>query len=109
MLQWNLEQRFCAIIMETRNSCTFLEVGGRTQHVSNHADLFFLTSTICKLMERLITDRITWFLEHNHLLPNSQSGFRRNRSVIDHIHLLQNQINEALKKKSHAGCLSRLF
>jgi exonuclease III len=60
-----------------------------------------LTPTICKLMERLITDRLTWFLEHNGFLHNSQSGFRRNRSVIDHILRLQDQINKALKNKYH--------
>jgi hypothetical protein len=42
-----------------------------------------------------------WFLEHNGFLHNSQSGFRRNRSVIDHILRLQDQINKALKNKYH--------
>ena len=41
-----------------------------------------LTSVIGKLMESLITDKITEFLETNKLIGDSQHGFRHNRSCL---------------------------
>jgi ribonuclease HI len=60
-----------------------------------------LTSAVCKLMERLVTNRLEWFVESNYLLSNVQSGFRKSRSTMDHIARLQDQINKALRNKSH--------
>jgi ribonuclease HI len=51
-----------------------------------------LTSTLCKLMERLVANRLQWFLEKNRLLSGKQSGFRRNRSTIDPITRLHDTI-----------------
>src|SRR6218665_2960946 len=42
-----------------------------------------LTSTMCKVMERLVTNRLQWFVEKNNLLSKNQSGFRKNRSTVD--------------------------
>ncbi len=39
-----------------------------------------LTSCICKTMERMVNDRLVWFLETNNLLTNIQCGFREQRS-----------------------------
>ena len=44
-----------------------------------------LTSTMCKVIERLVTNRLQWFVEKNNLLSNNQSGFRKNRSTVDQI------------------------
>ena len=52
-----------------------------------------LTSTLCKIMERLVTDRLTYYLEKEKLITNLQSGFRKNRNTMDHILRLQNDIN----------------
>ena len=35
-----------------------------------------LTSCICKTMERMINDRLVWFLESNNLISGNQAGFR---------------------------------
>ena len=51
-----------------------------------------LTSALCKLMERLVANRLTWYLETHGLLCNVQSGFRRHRSTIDPIARLHDQI-----------------
>lgn len=45
-------------------------------------------------MERIITRRITWFLETNRLLPPSQAGFREGRSTLDQILTLEAMILE---------------
>jgi hypothetical protein len=60
-----------------------------------------LTQSIRKLKERLVTDRLTWFLESNNLLSSIQSGFRRSRSVIDHIDTLCDKITKAKANKQH--------
>ena len=53
-----------------------------------------LTSTLCKIFERLATNRLTYVLEKNNLISNIQAGFRKNRSTIDQVIRLQDQINK---------------
>ena len=60
-----------------------------------------LTATLCKLMERLVTDRLVWILEKNDILNNNQFGFRKNRSTLDSVLKLQDYIHKAL----HVGKL----
>ena len=38
-----------------------------------------LTSCLCKTAERMINDRLVWFLESNQLITKYQAGFRKNR------------------------------
>lgn len=42
-----------------------------------------LVSCLCKVLERMIANRVSWFLEHHNLLPSSQFGFRRGRGCVD--------------------------
>jgi len=44
-----------------------------------------LTSTVDKVMEKLVTNRLTYHLEKNKLLTNVQTGFRKGKSTTDHI------------------------
>ena len=60
-----------------------------------------LTSNLCKIMERLIANRLCWFLEKNKLYNKNQSGFRRYRSCIDQIMRLQDDISNTLHNKGH--------
>ena len=53
-----------------------------------------LTPTLCKLLEKLVTNRLTYFVEKNKILNNIQCGFRKGRSTIDHIIRLQDAINK---------------
>ena len=59
------------------------------------------TSCVCKTMERMINDRLTWFLESNNIITNFQSGFRHQRSTNDHLVRLETFIREAFIKKEH--------
>ena len=52
-------------------------------------------------MERMINDRLTWFLEANNIITDYQSGFRRHRSTNDHLVRLETFIREAFIKKEH--------
>ena len=61
-----------------------------------------LTSTLCKIFERLATNRLAYVLEKHSLLSNIQSGFRKNRSTIDQILRLQDQINKYLNNNGYS-------
>ena len=54
-----------------------------------------LTSCICKIMERMINDRLVWYLEKNKLLSSVQCGFRKRRSTTDHLVCLETFLREA--------------
>ena len=60
-----------------------------------------LTSCICKTMERMVNDRLVWFLEKNKLITPFQSGFRKHRSTIDHLIRFETFVREAFIKKEH--------
>jgi len=42
-----------------------------------------LTSCVCKVMERMINNRLVWYLERNKLITPTQSGFCKGRSTTD--------------------------
>ena len=60
-----------------------------------------LTSTLCKVMEAMVNNRLQWFLEKNNLLSKNQSGFRKHKSTNDQILKLQDTILKKLKNKEH--------
>ena len=60
-----------------------------------------LTPTLCKLMEKLVTNRLTYYVEKNNILNNIQCGFRKGRSTIDHIIRLQDAINKYNNNKGY--------
>ena len=60
-----------------------------------------LTSCICKTMERMVNDRLVWYLEKNQLIATIQSGFRKQRGTLDHLVRFETFIREAFIKKEH--------
>ena len=44
-----------------------------------------LTSCMCKILERVVTDRLVHYLESNNILNPAQTGFRKGLSTIDQI------------------------
>ena len=44
-----------------------------------------LTSCICKTLERMVSNRLTWYLETNKILSEIQCGFRKQRNTIDQL------------------------
>ena len=62
-----------------------------------------LTSSLCKLMEKLVNVRLSWFLKSNDILTPSQCGFRRNRSTVDHLVSLDTVIRLTFKERRHVG------
>ena len=58
-----------------------------------------LTSCVCKTLERMINDRLVWFLENNNILTDIQCGFRKRKSTIDHLVRLETFIRDAFLNK----------
>jgi hypothetical protein len=58
-----------------------------------------LTSCFCKIFERIITNRLSWFVEHHNLLGPEQAGFRKQRSTTDHLVKLDYDIKAGFKTK----------
>ena len=52
-------------------------------------------------MERMINDRLVWFLESNQLITKYQAGFRKNNCTNDHLIRLESFIRDAFIKKEH--------
>ncbi len=45
----------------------------------------------------MITNRLTWFLESNHVLTSAQTGFRKGKSTIDQITKIHEQVYKYIK------------
>jgi ribonuclease HI len=58
-----------------------------------------LTSMIAKLMEHMVNFRLKCYLEANNVLAPHQAGFRNNRSTIDQIAYLQQDVKEGFSMK----------
>ena len=65
-----------------------------------------LISVVCKLREKMVNNRLVFFLEKNNLLYKGQSGFRKGRSVMDHISALA---NDARKSRGNQESLLGVF
>jgi ribonuclease HI len=60
-----------------------------------------LTSCVCKTFERIVNDRLVWFLEKNNLLTEFQSGFRKQRNTNDHLIRFEAFIREGFVRREH--------
>jgi len=69
---------------------------------SNSCRSIALTSTLCKIMRRPVTNRLVWYFEEHSILTNVQTGFRKSRSTVDQIILLPDEINRNVRNRSHA-------
>ncbi|CAG4993124.1 unnamed protein product [Colias eurytheme] len=58
-----------------------------------------LSSTLCKITEILLKNRLEWFVENNNILAKSQFGFRKGFSTLDSIAVLTTDIQISFKKK----------
>ena len=58
-----------------------------------------LLNTLGKVFEKLVYNRLYWYLEHNKLLPEYQAGFRKQRSTQDQLVRLEHFICKGIKEK----------
>ena len=61
-----------------------------------------LTSQLCKIMERMVNERLVHYLESSGYLSKVQCGFRKNRNCLDHLIRLETFIREAFLKNEQA-------
>ena len=65
-----------------------------------------LISCISKVLERIVTDRLTFFLESRHLLSEGQFGFRKGRSTEDALWHLVTAASVALQRRQRLVLVS---
>lgn len=58
-----------------------------------------LTSNLCKIMERMIMNRLTYVIESRDIFSACQSGFRKGRNMMDSILCLEAEIRKAKVNK----------
>ena len=54
-----------------------------------------LTSCLSEIMERMVNNRLLFYIQSNNTLPNIQGGFRKNRSTIVQLTRLADNIHKA--------------
>ena len=60
-----------------------------------------LTSCVCKTVERMVNERLIYYLEKKNILSKFQAGFRKERSTIDQLIRLDTFIKDAFKHRDH--------
>ena len=60
-----------------------------------------LTSCLCKTVERMVNERLIYYLEKKNLLTKFQAGFRAERSTIDQLVRLESFIKDAFAEGDH--------
>lgn len=57
-----------------------------------------LLNTTCKLLTAVVTDQMTYLLEHHNLLPDTHFGGRPGQSTTDSLHLLEAIVKDAWRQ-----------
>ena len=72
----------------------FLKPGKNPHDPSSYRPIA-LTSCLCKLFEKMINQRLVWYLESRGYLSPSQYGYRKMRSTLDPLTILDADIGKA--------------
>ena len=87
-------------IWKKANVIAFPKPGKDSSIPSNYRPIA-LTSCLCKTLERMVNNRLIYYLEVHHILSPSQSGFRSQRSTLDHLVSLETYIRDGFVKGEH--------
>ncbi|KAK7114239.1 hypothetical protein V1264_000328 [Littorina saxatilis] len=58
-----------------------------------------LTSCVVKTLERIVNERLRWYLESRNLLAPEQAGFRQFRSTEDQVTYLAQEVEDAFQEQ----------
>ena len=75
---------------------------GKDKSDSSNYRPIALTSCICKIMERMIKNRLVWYLEQNYFITPVQRGFCKQLSRTDHLVRLESFVWEAFVQRQYA-------
>ncbi|KZS19750.1 Uncharacterized protein APZ42_013723 [Daphnia magna] len=93
-----LHKHVCSWAWKSAIIIPLLKPGKPANETSSYRTIS-LTSYPGKLFERMVTNRLNWFLELNNLLGSEQAGFRNNRSTTDHLVKIDHEIKKSFKEK----------
>ena len=74
---------------------------GKSKSDENNYRPVALTSHTGKLMEKIILNRLTYYCDKNKIIPDSQAGFRKGRSTVDHLVKLTTQIKYQFARRKN--------
>jgi len=63
-----------------------------------------LLSCLSKVMEKMIYTSLQWFIESRHIIPDSQTGFRPDRSCVDNLVILSSAVHKGFINNSPTVC-----
>ncbi|GFN96569.1 reverse transcriptase [Plakobranchus ocellatus] len=67
--------------------------------------LISLTSHLGKVLETIMNKRLTYHLEANNLISDTQAGFRKDRQTLDQIVALENSVKAAKTNSRTVGAI----
>ena len=73
---------------------------GKKESMDNYRPISLLSS-FSKIIEKIVSIRLTSFLDSNKLISNSQYGFRKKHSTVHPLLHFVNHVSAALDKKEH--------
>ena len=77
-----------------------IKEGNTTTKDPNNFRLVALTSCLCKLCERLVINRMVYFIEYNQLFKHTESTYKIVRSPVDPLMRLVADVNMGFNKNS---------
>ena len=78
---------------------------GRARHDAASYRPIALSSCLGKLLERMVSKRLTFILEEQDLLSKFQCGFRKNHTPMDHLIRLESDIRKGYKSRQHTTAI----
>lgn len=61
---------------------------------------------MCKLFEKIINYRLSWFLEKTNFFSPKQNGFKKNRCTMDSLYEINEEIKQTFAKKQLMGVIN---
>lgn len=74
---------------------------GKDPSIPGNYRPFSLTCCICKMIEKMVNFRLTWVPEKEKVLTPYQYGFRKLRSTINALVMVEPTIQNSLTKRRH--------